>query len=57
MTDAELAAAIKAMYKSIEDSGIKTKDGPLFNELKCWPELKALLDERAFRDMKKRGML
>ena len=57
MTDSELEAAIKAMFKEIADSGIKGRDGPLFSELKVWPELRALLDERAMRDMRKRGMI
>jgi hypothetical protein len=57
LNDAELDAAIKAMFKSIADSGIKDNGGPLYNELKCWPELRALLDERAMRYMRRRGQV
>jgi hypothetical protein len=57
LTDIELEAAIKAMFKSITDSGIKDNGGPLYSELKCWPELRALLDERAMRDMRRRGQV
>ena len=49
MSDRELEEAIKKWYLDVEESGVKTKDGPLYNQLPGWPDLRDMLTEKAMR--------